>query len=761
MNGETELAGVGEKGSPGESNNEDPPEFKSLDKNWSMTEKGRPSSISLNPDTIFGVEMNPRVFFISLIAIWGFIIWANVDTDGCKEQTDKANGWITKQLGWVYVGGLTVFMIWSLYLAFSKYGNLRLAKDENVKPDFSLATWFSMLFSAGVGIGLFFYGVGEPVVHYGWAHRMNHYFMKECTADNTPTSCFTTESRHARSLLGMNIAWFHWGLAPSATYVAVGLPIAYYHYKHGLDLTMRTGLYPLIGNRINGWIGDLCEIFAIIGTMFGVCTSLGLGVEQITAGFQRLDSNITNETGGSTQIWIIWIVTLVATISVITGLEVGIRRISEVTFILGIIVMSMVFFMDNTWFILGFFTEMIGFHINNLPAISFASFGYETWVGIDKNDYAVQDKYTGPGLNNFGSNWTLFYWGWWISWAPFVGLFIARISKGRTIREFILGNMIVPTILTSMWFSVFGGAGLRQQIEAENAGMTCADCLGDDGAYIQGCQLLICRGWGAYEMFFDLLEMYPLRDFMTCISTISLVLYFVTSSDSASSVIDQMSANGKVEGPVWQRVFWAVTEGATAHAVLSVGGADALKSLRSVSIIAALPFCIIMFMMIWGFLRFLAEENDPSFRNGLESRKNWNMNIFDAAARVVMGTLTLGMSGDNPIATSSSLVATPYIQSRSRAQAGGNTCMSLFGIILSFLLLVIFTILCLAHVDGAVPMVGTAWIAFVAVGVANRLTIREAFKIRGTCFGDFFSFLFCGPCAAYQEFMQVESSSDV
>jgi len=727
---------------------------------WINLPMDKPTSLIVNGDSKWcGIVLNPKVFISSIVIIWSFIIWAMTDPEGCRAQTYKWDTWITKQLGWVYVGGINVFFLVCVYLVFSKYGDLRLAKDEHEKPDFTYATWFSMLFSAGIGIGLFFWGVGEPVLHYGWVSRFNHNYMQDCTDNITASSCFTVESRHDRALRGMNVAWYHWGFGASSVYVIVGLPIAYYHYKHGQDLTMRTALYPLIGNRINGWIGDLTEILAIIGTMFGICTSLGLGVQQLAAGLQRMNPDIPNNPGESTQLYIIWVVTLIATLSVMTGLEFGIRRISEVTFVFGIFVLAMMLFMDNIWFIIDYFMEEIGFHINHLFELSFAAQGFEIWMPSDSRDLintgGFDWAYDWLTLDYWASNWTIFYWAWWVSWAPFVGLFIARISRGRTIREFVLGNMFVPTILTCVWFSIFGGAGLNQQIQAENAHMTCADCHDADGNYINGCQLLICRGWAVEEMLFDLLELHQLPDFMIFMSTVCMALYFVTSSDSASSVIDQMAANGKAEGPIWQRVFWAITEGATAHAVLSSGGRDALKALRSISIIAALPFCILMLIMSWTFLRFLAAENDPVFQEKLKNSKEWNINIFDASAQVIANTVTFGVTGNcgNFGDTTTSLVAGPIKQTAAHNVVGRSSCLWCFGFMISFIMLLIFTICSFFHVEGAVALVGISWLLYVALGTANRMQIREKLNIRGTCLGDVCTFMWCGPFAVFQEFM--------
>jgi len=732
---------------------------------WINLRMNKPTHLCVNNgDNWCGIVMNPKVFFTSIVIIWTFIIWAMTDPDGARDATGKMDGWITKQLGWVYVCGINIFFVLSMYLVVSKYGDLRLAKNQNEKPDFTYATWFSMLFSAGIGIGLFFWGVGEPVLHYGWPSRYTHNYMQECTDDNTATSCFTVESRHARAMWGMNIAWYHWGFAASSCYVVVGLPIAYYHYRYGKDLTMRTALWPLLGNRINGWMGDASEVLAIIGTMYGVCTSLGLGVQQLAAGFQRMNPDIENEPGKSTQLYIIWGVTVIATISVMAGLERGIRRISEVTFILGIFILGMLFFMDNVWFILEYFIEEVGFHINHLFELSFAAQAFELWMPSASTDLintgGFDWAYDWLTLDYWAGNWSIFYWAWWVSWAPFVGLFIARISKGRTVREFILGNMFVPTVLTCIWFSVFGGAGLNHQIKAENAGLTCADCYEPygnftHGTYQNGCQLLICRGWFVEEMMFDMLEMYPLRDFMVFISTLCMALYFVTSSDSASTVIDSMASNGLAEGPIWQRVFWAITEGATAHAVLQSGGRDALKALRSISIIAAFPFCILMIAMAYTFVRFLKAENDPEFQKKIKDKREWNINIFDASAQVVVNTLTVGATGvcGEFGETATALFAGPILQNRARSKVGSSNIFWLVLFVVSYILLLVFTICTLAHWRGAIAMTAISWVFYISVGTANRMLIREKLNIAGTCLGDTCTFMWCGPFAVFQEYM--------
>jgi len=406
--------------------------------------------------TLFGgfMQFNPIVFFTSVICIWTFVIWCATDEVGAKKETDRWNEWIIANFTWFYIGSVGFFGVYDVYLCFSKYGDVILGPDDQ-PPKYSYASWFAMLFSAGVGIGLFFYGVTEPVCHYA----------STCWGGYTYPRRWAKLPRYERAIMAMNVTWFHWGLAPSACYCIVGLPLAFLVHRKGMPCTMRTIFYPMMGDTVWGPVGDLIDIFAIMGTMFGISTSLGLGVFQMAASLNRLNEDIKDDK--DTHVVIIWTVTAFAAVSVMTGLDYGIRRISEGTFTLGIFMLSMLLMMGNTWFLLSLAVETMGNHVWYLIDLELHTDAFQ------QLDAIIPDSYYswGSGESVYMTNWTVFYWGWWISWAPFVGVFIAQISKGRTVREFILGNMFVPTILTSAWFIITGGLGLEMEMRAEALGI--------------------------------------------------------------------------------------------------------------------------------------------------------------------------------------------------------------------------------------------------------------------------------------------------
>jgi len=789
---------------------------------------------------LFRMKVNPGVFFGSLVIIWAFIVWAAADTESARTETGKWDSYITKHFTWLYIGSINVFLAMSIYMIVSKHGDIVLGKPGE-KPKYSYASWFAMLFSAGIGIGLFFFGVGEPVFHYAYPNRYSHQFLTECQDESTSASCFTPESRDYRALQAMNLSWYHWGFGASCCYVVVGLPIALYHYKYDQPLTMRTAMYPILGNRIYGWFGDVVEVAATIGTLYGVCTSLGLGVTQIAGGLTRINNDIDAE-ATSTKVAVIWIITAVATVSVVTGLDVGIKRISEANFILGIFILSMLFFFGDLSYLLDFGMSEWGFHLQFWFSLSWASDGltksmpipqyfnnsfynatdyntttfynatienatgtypndplnmdynytermnpdgawwvapkhpvsknYSSWNKLDSqltngDRFGYDNVAMGTTLDYWMAGWTTFYWAWWISWAPFVGLFIARISGGRTIREFVLGNMFVPTMLTCIWLLIFGGRGLELEIEALNRGWTCDKCNAIEG-YSDGhvgCMLLSCRGWAMDRMLFDMIEEFPFKNFMTVVTTLGISLYFVTSSDSASAVIDQIASNGEKEGPAWQRVFWAVTEGLTATVILASAGensADALKALRSISLISALPFCFIMLLSTFGFLRFLSLMSDPAKLARLKKTMDFNINIFDAWFRVVFNTLSLGMlggaTGDNILNTVQGLFLPAMLQTRNIKIMGGNTMVWAGLFMIPNVAMWITGICWVADVDGAKALFGTSWLMFFCIGVACRMKIRERLNISGTFPGDLCSWMWCGCAASYQEYMALHEN---
>lgn len=385
----------------------------------------------------------------------------------------------------------------------------------------------------------------------------------------------------------MNLTFFHWGIHGWIVYVVVGLLLAFLSYRKGLPMTMRSCFYPLLGNGIFGWVGDFIDILSVVCTMFGVCTSLGLGAIQLNAGFRRLNKNITFST--TNQIITIWGVTACATLSVISGLKLGIRRLSELCFVIGMMLMLIILFYDDTWYLLQLYVQSIGYYLQ-----------YVVQVGFHTDAFAqlgnAPDKLEAAEWMN---DWTIFYWGWWIAWSPFVGMFIAKISRGRTIREFINATLTAPIFYTFLWLTIFGGAGIRMERNAALANVTCSSPFGGKTATksFQGFYRLSCRPKN--DMWFDLMDQYgDLGDFLSIVSLIGgIILYFVTSSDSGSLVIDCLSANGDPDPPIPQRIFWALTEGATATALLYAGGTDALNALQAVSIVAGLPYTILLCFM--------------------------------------------------------------------------------------------------------------------------------------------------------------------
>ena len=400
---------------------------------------------------------------------------------------------------------------------------------------------------------------------------------------------------------------FHWGVHGWIVYTLIGLLLGVLAFRKNLPMTMRSCFYPLVGDKVFGTLGDIIDILSVVCTMFGVCTSLGLGVIQLNTGMNRMNKSI--EMSKQNQVIIIWAVTALATASVISGVKLGIRRLSEICFSLGMFLWIVVFFHDDTWYLLNVFTQSCGYYLQWIIQLGFHTDAFA------QSGNAPDKKENSAWMNA----WTLFYWGWWISWSPFVGTFIARISRGRTIKEFITYTLTIPCIYSIMWFSVFGGAGLRMERNAQNANITCNSLLGgkDSTESFHGLYRLSCRS--STSMWFDLMDQYGgLGPFLSGLSLVGLILYFVTSSDSGSLVIDSLSANGHPDPPVLQRIFWALTEGATATALLWSGGKKALSALQAASICSGLFYTVILNFVVvamWRLLKAEAGELDLNTRH--------------------------------------------------------------------------------------------------------------------------------------------------
>lgn len=485
------------------------------------------------------------VFLPAVLVIVLMVIGTMSNPEAAGELFAEILTYMTNTFGWFYMLAVAIFLVFVVAVAFSSWGNIKLGPDH-AEPEYSFVAWFAMLFSAGYGIALLFFGVAEPVLHY--------------SAPPEGPALTIDAAKQA-----MQIAFFHWGFHIWAIYCLVGLSLAYFAFRHGLPLSMRSTLYPIIGEKIHGPMGHTVDVFAILGTMFGIATTLGLSVAQINAGLNYLWPSVPVNT--TVQIIAIVAITALATLSVVAGLDKGVKRLSMLNMVLAIGLMLFVFAVGPTIFILNTFMENTGSYLSNIVERTFSLQAYTSsdWIG----------------------NWTLFIFGWTISWAPFVGLFIAKISRGRTIRQFVVGVMVVPTIFTFLWFSVFGDTALHLIM-------------------VDGYTALIDEVQADHAIaLFKLLEHLPLTSIVSFITVILIITFFVTSSDSGSLVIDSLASGGASHTPVWQRVFWASTEGVVAAALLLAGG---LGALQTATILSALPFAIIMLIAAVGMWRALIIE---------------------------------------------------------------------------------------------------------------------------------------------------------
>lgn len=453
--------------------------------------------------------------------------------------------WIISNVSWIYVSAVGAILFTALWLIASRVGDIKLGPDHS-EPEYSYISWFAMLFSAGMGIGLLFFGVAEPLMH----------FSSPPTGDPQ-----TIES--ARE--AMKITFFHWGLHAWAVYAILAVILAYFAYRKNLPLLPRSAFYPLIGERIFGKIGDMIDSFAVIGTMFGVATSLGFGVAQVNAGLHYLFGLPNNHT---VQVVLIAIITCFATISVVLGLDGGIKKLSNINIALAVLLMGAILLLSNTSFLMQTYVQNTGAYLSDLI--------YKTF-----NLYAYQKK------ENWIGGWTLLYWGWWISWAPFVGMFIARISKGRTIREFMVGVLFVPSGFTFLWMTVFGNTAIALALSGK------------------GKELITTVSSNVPVTLFKFLEHFPFSSALSLLAVILVVTFFVSSSDSGSLVIDTLASGGAEEPPVWQRIFWALMEGVVAAVLLLAGG---LEALQTMTIVSAFPMIILIMLGAFSLIKSLKDD---------------------------------------------------------------------------------------------------------------------------------------------------------
>ena len=486
----------------------------------------------------YGFDLHPQVTLFSTAFLVVFIAFTLLFQDQATNLFSSLMSGITSNFGWFLVLAANAFIIAAVIFAVSRFGTIRLGGPD-AKPEFSTLAWYAMLLSAGMGIGLMFWSVGEPIFHYGSPSPMF-----------TGVEAGSPEAAQA----AMGVTYFHWGLHPWAIYAMVALGLAFFAYNRGLPLTVRSIFYPILGERIYGVWGNVIDIMSVLATLFGLATSLGLGVQQVSAGLNYLFGVPINV---PVQVLLIAIITGFATMSVVAGLDGGVKRLSEWNMGLAGIFLLFILLVGPTVFILGGFTQNFGYYLTHFSELSLWT---ETFRG-----------------SNWQGGWTIFYWAWWISWSPFVGMFIARVSKGRTVREFILGVMIIPTLLSFLWMSVFGGAALSLQASGT------ADIAAAVNADVS-------------TALFAMLENFPFSAITSFIGIILVTIFFVTSSDSGSLVVDHLTSGGKLDSPIPQRVFWAVMEGVIA-AVLLIGGG--LTTLQTAAVATGLPFAVLLLFIIY------------------------------------------------------------------------------------------------------------------------------------------------------------------
>ncbi|WNF35642.1 BCCT family transporter [Bacillaceae bacterium IKA-2] len=499
------------------------------------------------------------VFYISAFITISLILWGAIAPGNLEEVTGNIQGVITAQFGWFYLLAATSFLIVALFLVVSPFGRIKLGRPDE-EPEYNYITWFSFLFTAGMGIGLVFWGVAEPMYHF-------HYPPNENITD------FQAAGQALR------YSFFHWGLHPWAIYAIVALVLAYFQFRKGYSGVISETLRPLIGDRVNGPIGTMVNVLVVFATIIGVATSLGFGTMQISGGLSEISASIPNTF--MTQLIIIVIITILYMLSALTGLNRGIRILSKANVYLAVALMLFVLFLGPTTYIMGAFTQTLGNYFQNIISMSFRMDPFDS-------------------ESNWVQGWTIFYWAWWISWAPFVGTFIARVSRGRTIREFVIGVLAVPTLFSALWFSVFGGTAISLDL-FDNVGIM--DVIETNGMEVA---------------LFTVLQQFPFSTFISILAVFLICSFFITSADSATFVLGMQTTNGRLNPPNSVKLVWGLIQSAAAAVLLASGG---LGALQTAAIIAALPFTIIMIFMIISLFKELRKEQLFLFQDKLSKLK--------------------------------------------------------------------------------------------------------------------------------------------
>jgi len=502
----------------------------------------------------FGLDIHNPVFAISSIIIVAFVLVTLAFQDEVGPLYGDLRVWLTETLDWFFIGAANVFVLLCLFLIVSPLGKIRIGGRDAV-PDYGYPGWFAMLFAAGMGIGLMFFGVSEPISHYSSS-------VAEGAGGPdswAPLAGAAGNPEEARRL-GMASTIFHWGLHPWAVYAIVALALALFTFNKGLPLTVRSVLYPVFGDRVWGWTGHIIDVIAVFATLFGLATSLGFGAEQANAGLEFLFGIPVTD---ASKVILIVSITTVALGSVLMGLDAGVKRLSEINMVLASLLLLFVIFAGPTMEIVSGFFDNLAAYVEYLPALS---------------------NPAGRTDTNFSAGWTAFYWAWWISWSPFVGMFIARVSRGRTVREFIICVLLIPSVVSVLWMTAFGGTAISQII--------------NDGYQAVADAALELK-------LFVMLQQLPFTSIASFVGIVLVIVFFTTSSDSGSLVIDTITAGGKTDAPVSQRVFWCSFEGLVAIALLLGGG---LASLQAMAVSTGFPFTIILLLACYAIVKGLVDE---------------------------------------------------------------------------------------------------------------------------------------------------------
>ena len=510
---------------------------------------------------IFNLDIHNPVFLVSGLSVIVFVIITLMFQEQASSFFGTLRPAITSSFDWFFLLSGNIFVVFALVLAISPLGKVRLG-GKDAKPDYSYISWLALLFAAGMGIGLMFYGVSEPISHFN--SSMGGISVENGVRTDWAPLGGAAGDQVAAKNLAMAATIFHWGLHPWAIYAIVALALAFFSFNRNLPLTIRSAFHPILGDKIWGWQGHVIDILAVFATLFGLATSLGLGTKQALAGFNFL---YDWGTGGVAIVVLITVITIFAIISIVRGLDGGVKKLSELNMILAVVLML---------FIISF-----GPTLEIITTILSGGFAYLKNIVPLSMPFGREDV-------NFAQGWTSFYWAWWISWSPFVGMFIARVSRGRTVREFILYVILMPAIFSVIWMATFGGTAISQVIANAAAPVASA----------------------AQELkLFEMVEGFPISGLLSLIGIILVLIFFISSSDSGSLVVDTITAGGKDNPPVQQRVFWGTFEGIIAATLLLVGGTEALGALQAMTVSIGLPFTIVLLFMCYSIWKGLSEDS--------------------------------------------------------------------------------------------------------------------------------------------------------